>query len=110
MEQYTKDQRVQILKVHYKYGECYAETVRRLNEIFGNRNAPNVSTVHRLVKKFEDTESTVKIKSPGADYGLGFALEWSKILSMVWMCADEAVEDIYVIFCFMFNRSLCASY
>ncbi|PSN30643.1 hypothetical protein C0J52_23190 [Blattella germanica] len=49
LEQYTKDQRVQILKLLYKFGECYAEIVGRLHEIFGNRNAPNVSTLHRLL-------------------------------------------------------------
>ncbi|PSN35052.1 hypothetical protein C0J52_24066 [Blattella germanica] len=43
----------------------YAETVRRLRAIFGRENVPNVSTVHRLEKKFDDTGSTVNIKSPG---------------------------------------------
>jgi len=28
MESYTKEQRVIIVKTHYKYGESYAETVR----------------------------------------------------------------------------------
>ena len=70
MERYANDQHVQNLKVHYKYDECYAETFRRLRAIFGRGNAPNVSTVHRPVKKFEATGSTANIKSPGADYGL----------------------------------------
>ncbi|PSN47839.1 hypothetical protein C0J52_01226 [Blattella germanica] len=43
----------------------FAETIQRLCAIFGRGTASNVSTVHRLVKKFEDTESTVNIKSPG---------------------------------------------
>ena len=40
MERYTKEQRVIIVKTHYKYGESYPETVRKLRGIFGRRNAP----------------------------------------------------------------------
>ncbi|KAJ4451827.1 hypothetical protein ANN_03304 [Periplaneta americana] len=65
MERYTKDQCVQILKVHFMYGECYAEIVRRLRVVFCRRNAPNVSAVQSMAKKFEDTGSTDNIKSPG---------------------------------------------
>ena len=36
MEHNTKEQRV-IVKTHYKYGESYAETVRKLRGIWGNR-------------------------------------------------------------------------
>jgi hypothetical protein len=31
MERYTKEQRVVIVKTHYKYGESYAETVRKVS-------------------------------------------------------------------------------
>jgi hypothetical protein len=31
MERYTKEQRVIIVKTHYKYGESYAETVRKVS-------------------------------------------------------------------------------
>jgi transposase len=65
MERYTKVQRLVMVKTHYKHGECYAETVRKLPGIFGRQNAPNQSTVQRLVKKFEETGSIVDIKSPG---------------------------------------------
>jgi hypothetical protein len=30
MERYTKEQRVIVVKTHYKYGESYAETVRKM--------------------------------------------------------------------------------
>ena len=43
MERYTKKQRVIGVKTHYKYGESYAETVRKIRGIFGRRNAPNQS-------------------------------------------------------------------
>lgn len=62
MERYTTEQRVIVVKTHYKYGECYAETVRRLRGIFGRQNAPNMSTVQRLIQKFEGTGSTVNRK------------------------------------------------
>ena len=65
MERYTKEQRLVMVKTHFKYGECYAETVRKLRKIFGRQNAPNQSTVQRLIKKFEETGSIVDIKSPG---------------------------------------------
>jgi chlorite dismutase len=31
MERYTKEQRVVIVKTHYKYGESYAGTVRKVS-------------------------------------------------------------------------------
>jgi hypothetical protein len=35
MERYTKEQCVVIVKMHYKYGESYAERVRKVRGIFG---------------------------------------------------------------------------
>ena len=64
MERYTKEQRVIILKTHYKYEESYAETVRKVHEIFGQRNAPYQSRVQRMIKKFEETGSIIDSKLP----------------------------------------------
>ena len=64
MEHYTKEQRVLIVKTHYRKGEYYGEIVRNLHAIFGRERAPNETTVRRLIKKFEDTGSTGDIKSP----------------------------------------------
>lgn len=64
MERYTLEQRVIILKTHYKYGEYYAETVRKLRAIFGRDNAPKDTTVRRLVIKFEESGSVGDIKTP----------------------------------------------
>jgi hypothetical protein len=64
MERYDKEQRVIIVKTHYKYGESYAETVRKLRGIFGRRNAPYQSTVKRMIKKFEETVSIMDSKLP----------------------------------------------
>lgn len=53
MQHYSNEQRLIIVKTHYKSGESFAETVRRLRAIFGRNNAPNESTVRRLINKFE---------------------------------------------------------
>jgi hypothetical protein len=64
MECYNKEQRVIIVKTHYKYGVSYAETVRKAHGIFGRRNALFQSTVQRMNKKFEETVSIMDSKLP----------------------------------------------
>jgi hypothetical protein len=64
MERYTKEQRVIVVKTHYKYRESYAETVRKIRGIFSRQNAPNQSTVQRIIKKFEETGSIMISKLP----------------------------------------------
>lgn len=65
MERYTKEQRILIVKTHYKNGESVATTVRKLRTILGHHHAPNESTVRRLIKKFEESGSVADNKSPG---------------------------------------------
>jgi len=65
MERFSIEQRILIVKTHYKNGECYAETVRKLRAIFGRGNAPTATTVSRLVQKFEESGSVATRKSPG---------------------------------------------
>lgn len=36
MERYTKEERVIIVKIHYKNAESYAETARKLRGIYDN--------------------------------------------------------------------------
>uniref|UniRef100_A0A0K2TFB6 Putative LOC100572414 [Acyrthosiphon pisum] n=1 Tax=Lepeophtheirus salmonis TaxID=72036 RepID=A0A0K2TFB6_LEPSM len=55
MEQYTLEQRLQIIKIYYKSGESLIQTLRALTPIYGQRNQPAKSTIQRLVKKFEST-------------------------------------------------------
>ena len=64
MERYTKEQHIIIVKTHYKYGESYVETVRKVCGIFGRRNAPYQSTVKRMIKKFEETGLIMDNKLP----------------------------------------------
>jgi ribosome recycling factor len=47
MERYTKEQRVVIVKTQYKYGERYAEMVRKLRGIFGRR-------MHHISQQLKD--------------------------------------------------------
>lgn len=65
MERFSIEQRILIVKTHYKNGECYAETARKLRAIFGRDNAPTATTVSRLVQKFEESGSVATRKSPG---------------------------------------------
>lgn len=65
MEKFTCAQRVLIVKTFYQSGESCAATVRRLRGTLGRNEAPNESTVRRLMKKFEETGSVVDLKSPG---------------------------------------------
>jgi hypothetical protein len=64
MEYYTKEQSVIIVKTRYKYGESYAETVRKFRGNFGRRNAPYQSTVQRMITKFEEKGSIMDSKLP----------------------------------------------
>jgi len=57
-----EERRVVIVKNHKKYGESYAETVRKLRGIFGRQNAPLQSTVKRMIKKFGETGSIMDSK------------------------------------------------
>ncbi|PSN31412.1 hypothetical protein C0J52_25474 [Blattella germanica] len=47
-----------------KNGDCYAQTVRRLRVLLGRNNAPNESTIRRLLTKFEATGNTANIPTP----------------------------------------------
>ena len=49
METYSNEQRLIIVKTHYKNGESFAKTVRQLCQVLGRNNA----TVRRLITKFE---------------------------------------------------------
>jgi len=53
------------VKTYYQNREIGTETVRRLRAVFGRNEAPDKSTVVRLMKKFETTSSMVTAKSAG---------------------------------------------
>lgn len=64
MEQYTLEQRLQIIKIYYKSGESLIQTLRALTPIYGQRNRPAKSTIQRLVKKFESTYTLHNVPVP----------------------------------------------
>ena len=53
MERYTLQQRIEIIKIHYKNGENLAVTVRKTKAFLGRRKAPCRTAIQKLVKKFE---------------------------------------------------------
>ena len=65
MNQFTIPQLVLIMKTFYQNRESYAVTVRRLRAILGRNKAQYESIVRRLMRKFNETGSTVNIISPG---------------------------------------------
>jgi hypothetical protein len=65
MEQFTTEQRVLIVKTFYQNGESATQTVRTLRTNLGRNEAPNESTVRRLMTKFQTTGSVATAKPPG---------------------------------------------
>ena len=53
MKRYTLQQRIEIVKIHYKYGENFTETVRKLESFLGRREAPSRPAIVELVQEFE---------------------------------------------------------
>ena len=52
IELYTLQQRIEIVKIHYKNGENLSETVRKVKSFLG-REAPSRPAIVKLVQKFE---------------------------------------------------------
>lgn len=48
---YVEEQCIIIVKTCYKCGEHYAQTDNKLQRFFGQQNAPNQSSVKRLLRK-----------------------------------------------------------
>ena len=63
MERYTLQQRIEIIKIHYKNGENLAETVRKTRTFLGRREAPCRTAIQKLVKKFELLEQLSDVKN-----------------------------------------------
>jgi hypothetical protein len=49
MERYTKEQRLLMVQTHYKYGECYAETVRKLRGLHGHQHATTILKIQNYI-------------------------------------------------------------
>lgn len=57
MESYSIEDRIKVIKEHYKNGEKIKNTFRALRDSFGRHGRPNETTIGRLVRKFEATGS-----------------------------------------------------
>ena len=53
MERYTLQQRIEIIKIHYKNGENFTETVRKVKSFLGRREVASWPTTVKLVRKLE---------------------------------------------------------
>ena len=63
LERYTLQQRIKIIKIHYKNWENLAVTVRKTKEFLGRREAPCRTAIHKLVEKFELLEQVSDVKN-----------------------------------------------
>ncbi|VVC26510.1 Protein of unknown function DUF4817 [Cinara cedri] len=63
MVRLSLQERVLVVETFYCHNESYSETVRHLRRIMGRNEAPNDSTVRRLVVKFKETGSVQDIKT-----------------------------------------------
>ena len=50
MKRYTLQQRITIVKIYYKNGENFAETVRKVKSFLGRRKAPFWSAIVKVVQ------------------------------------------------------------
>ena len=57
IERYTSQQRVEIIKIYYRTSESVASTIRALRPIY-------LSTIERLVGKFESTNAVQNVPVP----------------------------------------------
>jgi hypothetical protein len=126
MERYTKEQPVIIVKMHYKYGESYVETVRKVSShasairighrgraiwhratsFFGGLwNLVSMPTNHKqfLSSRRRFDVSLVKLSRNYAEMS-------SRISSEEQECASRVVGDICRILCSTINRSVCTLY
>lgn len=62
MEHYTIKQHILIVKHYYRNCANLIATIRKVYLIFSQQNVPNLSTVKRIIKKFERTVSVSGVK------------------------------------------------
>lgn len=65
MHRLSVEQRILVVKTHYSNGESVTATLRRLRATMGRNEAPSVSAIHKIIRKFEASGSVGDKKSPG---------------------------------------------
>src|ERR1700712_2636076 len=63
MERCTLQQRIEIIKIHYKNGENLAVTVRKTRTFLGDRDSPCRTAIRKLVRKFELLGQVTDVKN-----------------------------------------------
>ena len=63
MERHTLQQRTEIVKIRYKNGENFAETVRKIESFLRRRETPSRSVIMKLMQKFELFEQASDVKN-----------------------------------------------
>ena len=53
MDRYTLQQHIESVKIHYKNGENFSETVCNVESFFGRREVSSRPAIVELVQKFE---------------------------------------------------------
>ena len=53
LERYTLKQRIEIVKIHYKNGENFSETVRKVKNFIGRCETPSRTAIVKLVQTIE---------------------------------------------------------
>lgn len=64
MEQYTLEQRLQVIQIYYQNSRSITATLRALRPFYRRHNLPAESTIRRLVQKFESTFSLHNVPVP----------------------------------------------
>ena len=97
MERYTLQQRIEIVKIHYKNSENFAETVRKVNTFLGCHEAPSRPAIVKLVKKFEllGQVSNVKNRTRArrARTSLDFFL-WNYVKYKVYADSPQSIQEL----------------
>ena len=63
MQRYTLQQRIGIVKIHYKSGEKFANTVRKIKSFLERREAPSRPAIVELVQNFELLEQLSDVEN-----------------------------------------------
>lgn len=91
MVKYTKEQRLQIIKIYYRNSESVVATLRALTPIFGRNSRPSRQAIHNLVKKFESEYSLLDVAVP---VRLRFARSVENIAAVEASVANDPNQSI----------------
>ena len=62
MKRYTLQQCIEIVKIHYKTGENFAKTVRKIKSFLERREAPSRPNIVKIVQNFELLDQLIDVE------------------------------------------------